>query len=82
MKNDLGDFSFNIDKNVDEYLYIETVAYNDFGQGQKVNKMTNTSTSKNYILVNNRFHIPDYNYLNIGSQYYFFDKDGYIYLES
>jgi len=82
MKNDLDSFSFNIDKNVDEYLYIETSAYNDYGQGQVVNKMTNTSTSKHYLLINNRFSIPDYNYLNANnnSQYYFFDKDGYIFL--
>jgi len=80
MKNDLGNFSFNIDKNIDQYLYIETCAYNDYGVGQKYNKMTQTSTSKNYVLVNNRFNIPDYNYLNVASQYYFFDKDGYIFL--
>lgn len=81
MKNDLGNFSFNLDKFIDEYLYIETSSYNDYGVGQKYNKMVNTSTSKNYILVNNNFHIPDYNYLNVSSQYYWFDKDGFIYLD-
>jgi folylpolyglutamate synthase/dihydropteroate synthase len=30
--------------------------------------MINTSTSKNYVLVNNNFHIPDYNYLNVDFQ--------------
>lgn len=80
MKNDLGNFSFNIDKFIDEYLYIETVSYNDYGIAQKFNKMINTSTSKNYVLVNNNFHIPDYNYLNVGNKYYWFDNQGFIYL--
>ena len=82
MKNDLGNFSFNIDKNVDEYIYIETCNYNDFGFGQKYHKMTNSTITKNYILVNNRFHIPDYNYLNVEDQYYFFDEQGYIFLKN
>ena len=81
MKNDLGNYSFNINKNVDQYLYIETVWFNDFGFGQKYNKMTNTSTSKNYLLVNNRFHIPDYTYLNVDGQYYWFNEEGHIFLE-
>ena len=81
MKNDLGNFSFNIDKFIDEYIYIETASYNDFGVGQKYNKMINTSTGKNYVLVNNNFHVPDYNYLNVGNQYYWYDNQGYIYLK-
>lgn len=80
MKNNLGNFSFNIDKNIDKYLYVETNWYNDFGLGQTYNKMTNTSTSKNYLLINNRFHIPDYNYLNIDKCYYWFDDEGYIFI--
>ena len=82
MKNDLSNYSFNIDKNIDKFLYIETTAYNDFGLAQTYNKMVNTSISKNYILVNNRFHVPDYNYLNVDEQYYFFDEQGYIYLKN
>jgi hypothetical protein len=39
-----------------------TSTYNDYGVGQTYNKMINTSTSKNYLLVNNRFNIPNYNY--------------------
>jgi len=81
MKNDLGNFSFNIDKNIDQFLYIETSAYNDYGVGQTYDKMINTSTSKNYLLVNNRFHIPNYNYLNVGEQYYWFDEQRHIYFE-
>ena len=81
MKNDLSNFSFNIDKNVDQYIYIETVSYNDYGVGQKYNKMINTSTSKNYLLVNNRFHIPDYSYLNVDDRYYWFDDEGHIFLD-
>jgi len=81
MKNDLSNFSFNIDKNVDEYMYIETMSYNNNGVGQKYNKMINTSTSKNYLLVNNRFHIPDYQYLNVGDSYYWFDSEGHIYFQ-
>jgi len=81
MKNDLDTYSFHIDEFVDDYIYVETIAYNDRGVAEKYNKLINTSTSKNYILVNNRFHMIDYNYLNIGESYYFFDDDGFIYLE-
>jgi len=81
MKNDLDTYSFNIDEFVDDYMLIETIAYNDRGVAQKYNKMINTSTSKSYILVNNRFHMTNYNYLNTDNGYYFFDDTGFIYLE-
>jgi hypothetical protein len=80
-KNDLNSFSFNIDKNVDPFLMIETMYYNEYGLGIKYNKLINTSTSKVYLLINNNFHIPNYQYLNYDNGYYFFDKDGYIILE-
>jgi len=80
MKNDLSNFSFNIDSNIDEYVYVETLSYNDCGVAQKYNKMTNSSITKNYILINNQFHITDYDYLNTGDSYYFFDENGYIFL--
>jgi hypothetical protein len=79
-KNDLEPFSFNININIDQYIYIETCAYNDFGVAQIYNEMNNISTSKKYLLVNNNFHIPDYEYLNINQEYYWFDDMGYIYL--
>jgi hypothetical protein len=87
MKNDLEPFSFNADKIVDQYLYIETQYYNDYGLCQTYNKMINTSTFKNYLLVNNNFEIPkNYNtkYINTGqnmNNIYYFDENGYIYLE-
>jgi hypothetical protein len=78
LKNDLNSFTFNIDKEIDNYLYIETESFNDRGIAQKNNKMINTSTSQIYILINNNFTIPDYNYLNYDNKYYFYDKNGYI----
>lgn len=83
LKNDLLPYSFNIDSTVDEYLYIETTYYNEYGLGQVYNQMIDTSTSKNYLLVNNSFNIPtNYDYLNVGDLYYFFDEQGYIYLKN
>ena len=81
MKNDLSDYSINIDKVIDQYLFVETSYYNERGIGIVYNKMVNTSTSKNYILVNNNFNIPKYNYLNTDGGYYFFDENGFIYLK-
>ena len=87
MKNDLEPFSFNIDKIVDQYIYIETQCYNDYGQSQIYNKMINSSTFKNFLLVNNNFNIPkNYtnNYINQGDNMngiYYFDNERYIYLK-
>ena len=83
MKNDLNSFSFNIEQNIDKYIYIETQAYNDFGLGAVYNKLLNTSTSRNYILINNNFHIngSSKQYLPINGEYYWFDDDGSIWLE-
>ena len=85
-KNDMNTFSFNIDRNIDQYLYVETSYYNNFGLGEINNKMINTSTFKNYLLINNNFRIPlDYpdKYLTPTpntTSVYSFDKDGFIYL--
>ena len=43
--------------------------------------MNEMKTSKKYVLVNNNFKIPNYEYLNVENQYYYFDEQGYIYLE-
>ena len=77
-KNDLNAFSFSIDKNVDPYLLIETMYYNNNGVGIKYDKLVNTSNSKVYLLINNNFHVPNYQYLNFDGGYYFFNKDGFI----
>lgn len=82
LKNDLDTFSFNIDKNIDQYIYIETTYYNDYGIAKTYNKLINTSNSKNYLLINNGFKMPtNYKYLNADNSYYWFDENGYIYLE-
>lgn len=79
MKNDYDSFNFTLNKNIDPYLYIETSWFNDDGMGIVHNKMLNTTTYQNYILINNSYHIPsDYNYLNVDGGYYTFDKNGYI----
>jgi len=82
MKNDLKSFSFNIDKNIDKYIYIETKTLNDYGFGHVYNKFLNTSTSRNYQLLNNNFKIPgDVSYLPIDNEYYWFDEQGSIWLK-
>ena len=87
MRNDLNPYSFNIDKNIDEYVYIETVYFSENGVSQIYNKMINSSTLKNYLLINNNFNIPvDYpdRYINQGenfNNFYYFDENGYIYLD-
>lgn len=80
MKNDLLTYTFNINSDIDQYIYVETIYYNDFGIGQVYNQMINTSTSKNYVLINNNFKVINNQYLNVGTSYYFFDKNGYVYI--
>lgn len=81
LKTDLEDFSFSIDKVIDQFMFIETCYYNDRGFGMVYNKMIDTSTTRAYILINNNFHIPPYNYLNTDQGYYFFNNQGFIYIK-
>ena len=58
-KNDLTSFSFNINKDVDPYIYIETTTYdnNGSGLGYVNNKLFYYDEPRNYWLINNNFDL-------------------------
>ena len=58
-KNDLKPFSFNINKYVDPYIYIETTTYDNDGNGLGYvnNKLFYYDEPRNYWLVNNNFDL-------------------------
>jgi len=81
MKNDLDSYSFNIEKDIDQYIYIETTSFNDYGFGSVYNKLINISSSRIYKLINNNFNLPSNDkYLSVDEKYYWFDSDGVIWL--
>ena len=59
LKNDLTPFSFNINKNVDPYIYIETTTYDNSGNGLGFvnNKLFYFDEPRNHWLVNNNFDL-------------------------
>jgi len=82
LKNDLNSYSFNIQKDVDEYIYVETINYNDYGFGTVNNNLVNYSATKVYRLVNNNFYLPaNKKYIPINDYFYFFDSDGYMWIK-
>ena len=81
MKNDLTSYSFNIEKDIDQYIYVETITFNDYGFGSVYNKLINISTSRIYKLINNNFKLPtDDKYIFNNNKYYWFDSNGFIWL--
>lgn len=64
-KNDLSSYSFNIEKNIDPYIYIETTTYNNEGSGLGItnNKMFYFDEPKNHWLVNHNFDMTKYKYI-------------------
>ena len=64
-KKDLNPYSFNIDKYVDPYIYIETTTYSNDGSGLGVknNKMFYFDEPRNYWLVNHNFDMTKYKYI-------------------
>jgi len=82
MKNDLSPYSFNINKDVDQYIFIETNSNDDYGFGITKNNMFNSSTLKNFQLINNNFNIPKQKqYLSMETGYYWFDENRYIWID-
>ena len=63
-KNDLKPFSFNLDKYVDPYIYIETTTYDNSGNGLGYvnNKLFYFDEPRNYWLVNNNFDLTKMKY--------------------
>lgn len=64
-KDDLTPYSFNIDKLVDPYIYIETTSFSNDGSGLGVknNKMYYFDEPKNHWLVNHNFDMSKYKYI-------------------
>ena len=64
-KNDLNSYSFNIDKLVDPYIYIEVTSYDNSGNGLgiKNNKMFYFDEPRNHWLVNHNFDMKKYKYI-------------------
>lgn len=64
-KTDLTSYSFNIDKTIDPYIYIETMTYSNDGSGIGIrnNKMFYFDEPRNYWLVNHNFDMTQYKYI-------------------
>lgn len=63
-KNDLKPFSFNLNKNIDPYIYIETTTYDNdgCGLGYVNNKLFYFDEPRNYWIVNNNFDLTKMKY--------------------
>jgi hypothetical protein len=73
-KKDLLSYSFNVDTNVDPYMYIETESYNDYGLGIINNKLLNYNEGRHFMLVNTNFNNLDYRYFTTDYGYYIIDS--------
>jgi hypothetical protein len=64
LKKDLSSYSFNLDKNVDPYIYIETTTYDNNGNGLGYvnNKMFYFDEPRNFWLVTHNFDMTKYKY--------------------
>jgi len=64
LKNDLKPFSFNLNKYIDPYIYIETTTFDNdgCGIGYVNNKMFYYDQPRNYWLVNNNFDLSKMKY--------------------
>lgn len=73
-KRDLLSYSFNIDYNIDPYVYIETQSYNEYGLGYTNHKLFNYNEGRNFVLINNNFTNINYKYVNNEYGYYIIDN--------
>jgi hypothetical protein len=79
-KTDLEPFNFNIDKDVDPYIYIETSYYGDYGVGYRNTELFNFDEPKNYYLINNNFRYKYYPRISTNEGYYIIDDDGSLWI--
>lgn len=79
-KTDLDSFTFEANKTIDPYIYVETVVYNDYGLGYKNNRVFKFDEKRNYILINNNFDLSYYKYLYSNDQYFVLIDDGNFYV--
>jgi hypothetical protein len=78
-KRDLLSFSFNVDSNIDPYMYIETQSFNEYGLGYTNSKLFGYNEGRNFILVNNNFSGVNYKYVNDNYGFYII-ADGRFYI--
>jgi len=78
-KTDMLSYSFNVDMNIDPYMYIETQSFNEFGLGYTNNKLFNYNEGRNFILINNNFSGVNYRYVTDNYGYYII-ADGRFYI--
>jgi hypothetical protein len=73
-KTDLLSYSFNVDKNIDPWMYIETQSFNEYGLGYTNSKLFNYNLGRNFVLINNNFTGVSYNYLTDYYGFYIIDN--------
>jgi len=76
-KKDLLSYSFNVDRNIDPFMYIETQTYNDYGLGYVNSKLFNYDEGRNFILINNNFTGVNYKYLTDNDAFYIITNGRY-----
>lgn len=75
-KTNFDAYNFNIDKEIDPYIYIETVYYDEHGVGIINNQLFNFDEPKHFYLVNNNFIYKYYPRISTEKGYYIIDDDG------
>lgn len=78
-KDDLSSFSFNLDRIIDPYVYIETQSFNDYGLGYTNSKLMEFNEGRNFILIDSNFSNINYKYITTDYGYYII-TDGRFYI--
>lgn len=73
-KTDMLAYSFNVDTNIDPYMYIETQTFNEYGLGYTNSKMFNYNEGRSFVLINNNFTGINYRYVTTNYGYYIIDQ--------
>jgi len=69
-KKDLLSFSFNVDRIMDPYMFIETQSFNDYGLGYTNSRLFNYNEARNFVLIDNNFTGVNYKYITTNYGYY------------
>jgi hypothetical protein len=78
-KDDLSSYSFNLDRFIDPYVYIETQSFNDYGLGYTNSKLLEFNEGRNFVLIDNNFTGINYKYITTDYGYYII-TDGRFYI--
>lgn len=94
-KTDLSSFSFSYNKDIDPFVYIETLYYNEYGLATVNKNLRNVVFSRDYFLVNNNMKMynyldpsknspsknGDYGYIDTGNGFYYTDEYGHMFVD-